>query len=467
MSSTNVGSIHYDLGLQTDKFDSAIGRIGTSVKKFAQASAVAFAAVTAGAVAFGVVSVKAYAEAEAAGKKLRHAVINVTKATEEELAATEKLADELERKGVLDGDNIKTGIAQLSTFGLSNKAVQALSGSLADLAVNQYGVKATGDDLTDTANMIAKALNGQFGVLEKSGIRFTEAQKSIILYGNEMEKVKAINEGFAQNLKYTNEVAMTTFEGKMARLSVQFDNFKESVGLALVNALSPFVEKLSAWAASEKGQAVIQGIATAVGNLAEKMSIWASTVAIPWVQQHWPGIKNGIKGAYDVFKFFVDFIKGAASGLGMIFSPLIEGIKVVVSAVRGAIGWLNEMFNSAKKTFKTIMDGITGVKNQGTPGWGNTVDSLLSNIPKFATGTRSAPGGMSWVGERGPELVNLPRGSQVIPNSESMKMAGQSSSTSTNIYGNISIGDTNTADYFLSRLTRDQEVLSFGIAGTL
>lgn len=36
----------------------------------------------------------------------------------------------------------------------------------------------------------------------------------------------------------------------------------------------------------------------------------------------------------------------------------------------------------------------------------------------FATGTSFAPGGLSLVGERGPELVNLPRGSQVIPNNK-------------------------------------------------
>lgn len=44
----------------------------------------------------------------------------------------------------------------------------------------------------------------------------------------------------------------------------------------------------------------------------------------------------------------------------------------------------------------------------------NAVPSIP--IPGFANGTRSAPGGMAVVGERGPELVNLPRGSQVIPN---------------------------------------------------
>ena len=39
-----------------------------------------------------------------------------------------------------------------------------------------------------------------------------------------------------------------------------------------------------------------------------------------------------------------------------------------------------------------------------------------SGFPGFANGTDFAPGGLAWVGERGPELVNLPRGSQVTPN---------------------------------------------------
>jgi hypothetical protein len=37
-------------------------------------------------------------------------------------------------------------------------------------------------------------------------------------------------------------------------------------------------------------------------------------------------------------------------------------------------------------------------------------------VPAFASGTDNAPGGLALVGERGPEIVNLPRGSQVIPN---------------------------------------------------
>jgi phage-related tail protein len=46
------------------------------------------------------------------------------------------------------------------------------------------------------------------------------------------------------------------------------------------------------------------------------------------------------------------------------------------------------------------------------------------SFPMFADGTDSAPGGLSIVGERGPEIVNLPKGSQVFPNG---KMPGNDS----------------------------------------
>ncbi|WP_088648227.1 hypothetical protein [Marinibacterium profundimaris] len=42
--------------------------------------------------------------------------------------------------------------------------------------------------------------------------------------------------------------------------------------------------------------------------------------------------------------------------------------------------------------------------------------AITGAIPGFANGTNSAPGGLAWVGEQGRELVNLPKGSQVIPN---------------------------------------------------
>ncbi len=61
----------------------------------------------------------------------------------------------------------------------------------------------------------------------------------------------------------------------------------------------------------------------------------------------------------------------------------------------------------------------------GKGGSGSFLGDLFSKIfsggfsmPAFAGGTSFAPGGIALVGERGPELVNLPRGSRVTPNNK-------------------------------------------------
>lgn len=55
---------------------------------------------------------------------------------------------------------------------------------------------------------------------------------------------------------------------------------------------------------------------------------------------------------------------------------------------------------------------------------GLTALTKAIKVPAYAEGTNYAKGGLSLVGERGPELVNLPRGSQVIPNHVMRGMGG-------------------------------------------
>ena len=55
------------------------------------------------------------------------------------------------------------------------------------------------------------------------------------------------------------------------------------------------------------------------------------------------------------------------------------------------------------------------------------IGTAISNSmkkPAFAVGTRNAPGGMALVGERGPEMINLPRGSSVTPAAQTASMMG-------------------------------------------
>lgn len=70
---------------------------------------------------------------------------------------------------------------------------------------------------------------------------------------------------------------------------------------------------------------------------------------------------------------------------------------------------------AAEMVTSGLMDLLLGSRGADGQRSGGMIGSLLG-IPGFANGTNFAPGGLAMVGERGRELVNLPRGSQVISN---------------------------------------------------
>lgn len=98
----------------------------------------------------------------------------------------------------------------------------------------------------------------------------------------------------------------------------------------------------------------------------------------------------------------------------------IEGIKV------DGLKALNQGLTDAIMGFKSLGDVARNILQQITAELINMAIRALIikplagalGIPGFALGTNFAPGGLAIVGERGPELVNLPRGSRVTPNNE-------------------------------------------------
>lgn len=82
-----------------------------------------------------------------------------------------------------------------------------------------------------------------------------------------------------------------------------------------------------------------------------------------------------------------------------------------------------------------IWEALKGVINDGIDRLNDLLDFTISvpgpdihvsapNIGHLASGTTSWGGGWSWVGEKGPELMRLPRGSQVLPAPQSAALTG-------------------------------------------
>lgn len=105
------------------------------------------------------------------------------------------------------------------------------------------------------------------------------------------------------------------------------------------------------------------------------------------------GAAGGVEDAGDATKDLADGLQAVKSSAQSAFSGVITGAKSVKEALADVASSLVTMF--ANQAFESLFG------------------SFFPEFPGFANGTNRAPGGLALVGERGPELVNLPRGSQV------------------------------------------------------
>lgn len=107
--------------------------------------------------------------------------------------------------------------------------------------------------------------------------------------------------------------------------------------------------------------------------------------------------------------------KTGAGAITSIFMALTQGSASAKQAIAGLLLQMAEV--QAMRAFL----GLGGGMGAGIIG---TLGSLLT-VPGHANGTRDFAGGLTWVGERGRELVALPSGSQIYPHEVSERLAGQ------------------------------------------
>lgn len=117
------------------------------------------------------------------------------------------------------------------------------------------------------------------------------------------------------------------------------------------------------------------------------------------------GLAAASVGAADLGDVFRSTIRQMAMDAN---KALLEN---VLHSATGEGGWLSGL----------LKIGASAVKGGG----GGILKAIGGNklSPKFAAGTDSAPGGLALIGERGPEILNIPRGAQVIPNDILRKLA--------------------------------------------
>ena len=131
----------------------------------------------------------------------------------------------------------------------------------------------------------------------------------------------------------------------------------------------------------------------------------------------------GLRGAVDKAKESLDFAKDATKGfLSDLRTGLMNGEGFFKSFGNAALNVLDKIIN---KIEDQLVEALFSLNSTGGSSGGGLFGSILGGIGKlfgFAKGTNYAPGGVAMVGEEGPELVELPRGSKVNTANETRRM---------------------------------------------
>lgn len=157
----------------------------------------------------------------------------------------------------------------------------------------------------------------------------------------------------------------------------------------------------------------IKSLATALLSIGSQLVSWlvsgiTSTGSVLWdavkklLTFDWSGVLSGFKDiGSQIIGAIASGITGSASA---ITKAAMDTMSSVISKITG----------TAVDIAGMVASGVTDIGGAIAGAMGNLGD-WWDDITPWASGTDYAPGGMSLVGEEGPELINLPRGSQVIP----------------------------------------------------
>lgn len=125
-------------------------------------------------------------------------------------------------------------------------------------------------------------------------------------------------------------------------------------------------------------------------------------------------------------------------------------------AIKGAKTARENLLDITKKTNRHFLDVYYNFNSTKEQKEKAKIFLHRAGVKGFANGVRDFSGGWAVVGERGPELLNLPKGSNVFSNEESKSMGAS-----------VRIGaiyDKSDADYIFRRIDTNQRHLSRGVA---
>lgn len=205
---------------------------------------------------------------------------------------------------------------------------------------------------------------------------------------------------------------------------------------------------------------LIRAIATLIGWYGNYVAMVINVVrtVIAWFSRIPQNVSAVINSVVSWFQGLPNRIMGGISSLlgrissffGSVGNAISNGISSGINSAKGmltgGINWMIDKVNSLIRKVNNTAGKVPGVPN-------------IPEIPRLATGTQFFSGGLAMVGENGPELVRMPRGSRVY-NAQETQAMGSSNAV---FYGDIKLGDASAVREFFDKIGRNQELAQQGL----
>lgn len=420
---------------------------GNKIGDFSKKAGLAFAAAGAAAVAYAgklaIDGVRSAIADAAAQDRLALTLRNVTGATNAQIKATESYITQTSLAYGVTDDELRPSLERLARATGDLEKAQKLQALAIDIAAG------SGKSLQAVTDALAKAQEGNTASLGRLGVGLSATALKTL-------SMDEITKKLADTFENQASVKAETFQGKMDRLKIAFDEGKETVGSFILDAITPLVTTF------------INNVIPALQNISDSLGsklksplndikniltdfvipafrLWISYLVDyvgPFLVNVFGPALTGLRNAFNtistaisnneadlqplfnLFKSVAGFVRdNLAPAIGTImrvaFEVLGTAIAALITGLGKVVNFFDDVIDKVKSFIKLVKD--------------NPVVSGISGlIDRVFGGGRAAGGPVNagttyLVGEKGPELFTPGISGNIIPNNKISGSSGNGS----------------------------------------
>jgi len=345
-----------DLKKKLGEADKAVEDNSSKISEFGKKAAAAFAVAAAAAVAYGtklaIDGVKAAIEDEQAQLRLAAALRSATGATEGQIRATEDFILQTSLATGVADDQLRPAMQRLAVSTKDTGEAQRLLALALDIS------KGRGIELETVANALGRAQDGNTAALGRLGLGLSKAELSTLTFTEVQTRLSDLYGGAAAE-------NADTFQGKIDRLKVGFDEAKESLGVALLPAVERFISflndtgipTLNAFIAGLTGD---QGLNNSLNETQRSAQSFGKAI----------GVVSGIISG------FITFLREAIGLVVSLANELIRVVNIIPGVNIGSIG--NPAPSASRSSVPKVptSSGSSFTYGAGNPQYNITVNAI-------------------------------------------------------------------------------------------